>query len=230
MEKLKLLPHKFLFYFGLFLSITFLGLAYWQFKSYQEDKITFEYFNNNNEAVTITLADLYLSNSDFVFEFNKVKIGDYMSLSPIKNWYLRSRVHNGESGYNLITLYKQKNEEQYLLVNNGWIPLDKNINNIFLNQEISFIGRLMDYDTQSFGQDDVPNSEFLFRLDKNFIQQETSVILPNFYLTLTEFCGDGVECINLIKPYDAPHLSYSFQWLFFAFCLLIVVFRKNKII
>ena len=127
-------------------------------------------------------------------------------------------------------MYKESNNDKYLLVNNGWVPLDKNVNKTFPNEEILFIGRLMKYDQQTFGQDDISNSEYLFRIDKDFIESETNVILPNYYLTLTEACGGGVECINLEEPYDAPHLSYALQWLFFASCLIIVILRKNRII
>ena len=92
-----------------------------------------------------------------------------------------------------------------------------------------FIGRLIKYDRQTFGQDDIPNSEYLFRVDKEFIENETQTNLPNFYITLTKSWKWG-RGINLTDPYDAPHLSYSFQWLFFALCLIIVILRKNKII
>ena len=43
-----------------------------------------------------------------------------------------------------------------------------------------------------------------------------NVKLPEYYLVLTENCGMKIECIDITQPYDAPHLSYSFQWLFFA--------------
>ena len=79
---------------------------------------------------------------------------------------------------------------------NGWVPLDKNIDRTFLNEKTIFIGRLIKYDRQTFGQDDIPNSEYLFRVDKEFIENETQTNLPNFYITLTKSCGSGVECIN----------------------------------
>ena len=82
------------------------------------------------------------------------------------------------------------------------MPLDKNIDRTFLNEKTIFIGRLIKYDRQTFGQDDIPNSEYLFRVDKEFIENETQTNLPNFYITLTESCGSGVECINLTDPYD----------------------------
>ena len=55
-------------------------------------------------------------------------------------------------------------------MNNGWVPLDKNVNKTLSEEEILFVGRLMKYDQQSFGQDDISNSEYLFRIDKDFIE------------------------------------------------------------
>ena len=230
MEKLNNIPHKFLFYVGFFIVLIFLSLSYWQFTSFQDDKITLNEFKNNNISSSISISDLYSNNNENVFEFNKVVIKNSKNFTKISDWYLRSRVNNGQNGFHLITLYKESNNDKYLLVNNGWVPLDKNVNKTFPKEEILFVGRLMKYDQQTFGQDDISNSEYLFRIDKDFIESETNAILPNYYLTLTEACGSGVECINLEEPYDAPHLSYALQWLFFASCLIIVILRKNRII
>ena len=230
MEKLSSLDHKFLFYFGFLVVIIFLSLSYWQFNSYLQDKETIQKIIDTENPIPVTISDLHTNNKEIIFEYNNVQIVDGAELDVVKTWYLRSRVHNGENGYHLVTLYKHNMSKRNILVKNGWVPLDRIIDKNFLNKDILFIGRLVNYDTQTFGQDDIPNSEYLFRVDKEFLENETQTNLPNFYITLTRSCGSGVECINLTEPYDAPHLSYSFQWLFFALCLTIVIFRKNKII
>ena len=230
MGKLSKLPHKFLFYLGFFIVFIFLILSYWQFTSFQNDKVTLNEFKNNNIPSSISLSDLYSNNDENVFEFNKVVIKNSKNFTKIRDWYLRSRVNNGQNGFHLITLYKESNNDNHLLVNNGWVPLDKNVNKTFPEEEILFAGRLMKYDQQTFGQDDISNSEYLFRIDKEFIESELNVILPNYYLTLTEACGGGVVCVILEEPYNAPHLSYAIQWLFFASCLIIVILRKNRLI
>ena len=142
---------------------------------------------------------------------------------------MRSRVHNGENGYHLVSLYGTELEE-YFLINNGWVPLNNNEDKTFLYNNPNFKGRLLNYDIQGVGQDDIPDSDYLFRIDKSFIESETGVNLPEFYIVLIDDCGSGVECVNLEQPYDAPHLSYAFQWAFFALCLTIVVLRRNNLI
>ena len=93
MDKLKNIPHKILFYFGLLIVFIFLGLSYWQFSSFQNDNAALEQFKNTNLSSPITIEDLYLDNSDEVFEFNKVVIKDKNNLVKKKTWYLRSRVN-----------------------------------------------------------------------------------------------------------------------------------------
>ena len=222
MGKLTELPFKILFYLGFLIVIIFIGLSYWQLSSHYEDK-------NNLEIISQydNILDLSISEINNMSEFQYIQIDD--SISIIHSWLLRSRVHNGQNGYNRIDLVVDS-YNSYLLVNRGWVPLDFDINSINNLEDLKYIGKLMSYGTQTIGQDDIPKSNFLFRIDKLFIETEKNIPLPKFYLTLTEECGTNVECINLSEPYDAPHLSYSFQWLFFAICLSIVILRKNKLI
>ena len=175
------------------------------------------------------MSDLH--DLDYKFEeFTKIQLTENIeNIELVRTWYLRSRVHNGENGYHLVSLYRT-NLDEYFLINNGWVPLNKNADKTFLYKNPIFRGRLLNYDIQGVGQDDIPDSEYLFRIDKSFIESETGVNLPAFYIVLIDDCGSGVECVNLEEPYDAPHLSYAFQWAFFALCLTIVVLRRNNLI
>jgi len=145
-----------------------------------------------------------------------------------ENWLLRSRVMNGESGYNLIQLFKNSNK--YVIVNRGWVPLNVNLNNLNLDIISPLTGILTEYDEQTIGQDDIDGSSYLFRIDKQFIENEKNLELPNLYITMTNNCGVKIICLNLNDSYNPPHFSYAMQWLFFSFCLLIVILRKNKFI
>tara|TARA_Y100001970_G_scaffold58703_1_gene74631 strand:- start:1302 stop:1970 length:669 start_codon:yes stop_codon:yes gene_type:complete len=222
LDKLKKLPFKVLFYLGFTIVIIFLALSYWQLSSHYEDI-------NNLESLTKYESLLKISISDInnLSEFQYVQIDNNISI--LHTWLLRSRVHNGQNGYNRIDLIFDSNNN-YMVVNRGWVPLDYDLNSIDKYENYKYIGKLINYDTQTLGQDDVPQSNYLFRIDKLFIENDQSISLPKFYITLTEECGRNIECINLTEPYDAPHLSYAFQWLFFAICLSIVILRKNKLI
>ena len=226
---LEKLPHKNLFYFGFIIVFIFIGLSYWQLMRHQEDQLIIDSIESKNNINEIALSELYDINNKFV-EFSKIQLTEKIDdIDLVNSWYLRSRVHNGENGYHLVSLYKT-NLEEYFLINNGWVPLNKNADKTFLYKNSIIRGRLLNYDIQGVGQDDIPNSEYLFRIDKSFIESEAGVVLPEFYIVLIDDCGSGVECINLEEPYDAPHLSYAFQWAFFAICLTIVVLRRNNLI
>ena len=222
MDKLKKLPFKVLFYLGFTIVIIFLGLSYWQLSSHYED-------TNNLESIAKfeNLLEVSISDVNNLSEYQYIQIDKNIAL--LNTWLLRSRVHNGQNGYNRIDLISDR-YSNYMVVNRGWVPLDYDLDSIDKFEDFKYIGKLMTYDTQTLGQDDVPQSNYLFRIDKLFIENEKNISLPKFYITLTEECGKNIECINLTEPYDAPHLSYSFQWLFFAICLTIVILRKNKLI
>lgn len=222
MGKLEKLPFKVLFYLGFIIVIIFLGLSYWQISSHYDD-------TNNLESLTQyeNLLEVSISDVNNLSEFQYIQIDETTSL--LDTWLLRSRVNNGKNGYNRIDLISD-NYSNYMIVNRGWVPLDFNLDSIDKFEDIKYIGKLMTYDTQTIGQDDISQSNYLFRVDKLFIENEKNIALQKYYITLTEECGNNIECINLTEPYDAPHLSYAFQWLFFAICLSIVILRKNKLI
>ena len=222
MGKLEKLPFKVLFYLGFIIVIIFLGLSYWQISSHYDDA-------NNLESLTQyeNLLEVSISDVNNLSEFQYIQIDETTSL--LNTWLLRSRVHNGQNGYNRIDLISDNNSN-YMIVNRGWVPLDFNLDSIDKFDNFKYIGKLMTYDTQTIGQDDISQSNYLFRVDKLFIENEKNIALQKYYITLTEECGNNIECINLTEPYDAPHLSYAFQWLFFAICLSIVILRKNKLI
>jgi cytochrome oxidase assembly protein ShyY1 len=220
--KLEKLPFKVLFYLGFFIVIIFLGLSYWQLSSHYDDLNNLENLSKHENLLEITISDV-----NNLSEFQYIQIDETVSL--LQTWLLRSRVQNGQNGYNRIDLISDS-YSNYMIVNRGWVPLNFDLDSIDKFEDYKYIGKLMTYDTQAIGQDDVSQSNYLFRIDKLFIEDEKNIALQKYYMTLTEACGTNIECINLTEPYDAPHLSYAFQWLFFAICLSIVILRKNKLI
>lgn len=222
MGKLEKLPFKVLFYLGFFIVIIFLGLSYWQLSSHYDDLNNLENLSKHENLLEITISDV-----NNLSEFQYIQIDETVTL--LHTWLLRSRVQNGQNGYNRIDLISDS-YSNYMIVNRGWVPLDFDLDSIDKSEDYKYIGKLMTYDTQTIGQDDVSQSNYLFRIDKLFIEDEKNIALQKYYMTLTEACGINIECINITEPYDAPHLSYAFQWLFFAICLSIVILRKNKLI
>ena len=180
---LEKLPHKNLFYFGFLVVFIFIGLSYWQLTRYQQDKLIIDSIDSKDFINEISVSDLY--DLDYKFEeFTKIQLTENIeNIELVRTWYLRSRVHNGENGYHLVSLYRT-NLEEYFLINNGWVPLNKNADKTFLYKNPNFKGRLLTYDIQGVGQDDIPDSDYLFRIDKSFIESETGVVLPEFYICL----------------------------------------------
>ncbi|MDC3399482.1 SURF1 family protein [Acidimicrobiia bacterium] len=223
LSRLNNLPNKYLFYFGFIFVLLFLSLSYWQFTSYLEERELSAQISYPQKPTEVLISQINTSN-----EFTLITTQD--KLQFVKSWLLRSRVNNGVSGYHVVTVFINEANE-HILINRGWVPLIADVDNYNLDTEKSFTGMLYTYDEiPRFGQDDIPGSEYIFRIDKTFLQNETEVILPNYYLQLSQNCGSEITCINTLEQYQAPHLGYAFQWIFFAICLAVVVLRKNKLI
>ena len=219
MDKLRFLPHKFLFYFGFLLVLIFLALSYWQFNRYQVNE-SFTYDESNQRNIQLEQIN-ELENNSFVALQGSYLLVDY--------YKLRSRVQNGVSGYHVVAIYKDQ-DNLHLTVNHGWIPLENNLFKLG-NFSYGFDGFLLNYDIKSpVGQEDITDSEYIFRIDKTFLEIDQNITLTDKYIHLSINCGTGIECAQLDTGYEPPHMSYSIQWLFFALCLSIVILRKNKLI
>jgi len=199
--------------------IIFLILSYWQLDRYQTNK-NITYDETNQELINID--EINLTNSESFIKINgSFRLVDY--------YKLRSRVYNGASGYHIVAIYRDENNK-HLTINHGWIPLENAMIEIG-NFRYGFDGFLLNYDIKSpIGQEDKISSEYIFRIDKNFIEKDQIIKLSNKYIHLTSNCGVGIECAPLNTGYNPPHMSYSIQWLFFAVCLSIVILRKNNLI
>lgn len=222
-SKLNNLPNKYLFYFGLIFVLIFISLSYWQYTSYLEKRELSAQISYPEIPTEVIISQINTSN-----EFSLITTQE--KLQTVKTWLLRSRVNNGVSGYHVITIYRNDMNE-HVLINRGWVPLSADVDNYNSSTEQSFTGMLYRYDEiPRFGQDDISESEYIFRIDKIFLQNEIGLILPNYYLQLSQNCGSEITCIDTLDQYRAPHLGYAFQWLFFAMCLTVVILRKNKLI
>jgi len=219
LDKLRLLPHKNLFYFGFLLVLIFLALSYWQFNRYQVNE-SFTYDESNQRNIQLDQINEIENNSFVALQ------GSYLLVDYYK---LRSRVQNGISGYHVVAIYKDQ-DNLHLTVNHGWIPLENNLFKLG-NFSYGFDGFLLNYDIKSpVGQEDITDSEYIFRIDKTFLEIDQNITLTDKYIHLSINCGTGIECAQFNTGYEPPHMSYSIQWLFFALCLSIVILRKNKLI
>ena len=71
----------------------------------------------NSEDTVVNISGYYITDDLSINEFSVVNIVNIDKLNLIKSWYLRSRVHNGESGYHLVNLYNIVKTDKYLLIN-----------------------------------------------------------------------------------------------------------------
>ena len=98
MDKLEKLPFKVLFYLGFIIVIIFIGLSYWQLTSHYDDRNNLENITKYEKLLKVSISDI-----NNLSEFQYIQIDDTVSL--IDTWLLRSRVNNGQNGYNLSLIH-----------------------------------------------------------------------------------------------------------------------------
>ena len=122
MDKLRKLPFKVLFYLGFLIVIIFLGLSYWQLTSHYDDSNNLEKLTKYENILEVSITDV-----NSLSEYQYIKFDEDISL--LHTWLLRSRVHNGQNGYNRIDLISDS-YRNYMVVNRGWVPLDFDLDSI----------------------------------------------------------------------------------------------------
>ena len=136
MGKLKKLPFKVLFYLGFFIVIIFLVLSYWQLSSHYDDLNNLENLSKHENLLEITISDV-----NNLSEFQYIQIDETVTL--FHTWLLRSRVQNGQNGYNRIDLISDS-YSNYMIVNRGWVPLDFDLDSIDKSEDYKYIGARFD--------------------------------------------------------------------------------------
>lgn len=145
-----------------------------------------------------------------------------------KSILLGPRVHNKIAGYHLISPFRLKGANKYLLVNRGWVPQGYDIHKGILAQGAEKItGILMATPKDNaFVPDNNPDKEEWFRID--LAQISTSRSLDNLY-DLTFYLENHslkkgqypAPADNFIRP-NNNHMQYAVFWFIMALALVVV--------
>ena len=169
---------------GLIIVLIFVSLSYWQYSRHVEKSLL-----NINKVHDSNYNILEIKDINKLQTNAKIKIDNELSL--IKTFFIRSRVHNGQSGYHLVEIREDNNS--YLVIKRGWISIENETVKSLEYNPTYYHGVLKSFDSKpGIGQDDIPNSDYLFRIHKEFIESELELKLLDYYLQLTEKCGGEV--------------------------------------
>lgn len=209
--------------FVLALFCLLVSLGFWQLKRYHYKKYLLQAFNLAMQAAPAPLNDVIKLTHP---EFRRVQItGHYLNSKTI---LLANRLAEHQSGYDVITPFKIKNEKQAVLVDRGFVPAQMiTHSNIVASQHIiSLTGYLKFPDKHVFilGPE-ILNQQFPLEVQKINIQKiehATQLTLFPFLIRLSPDEPNGFYRewpITIMMP--AQHLGYAIQWFLMALVLLI---------
>lgn len=215
-------------------AAVFLRLAFWQYSRHLEKR-------SENQAIRAQLALPPLQPNDQANlpNYRRVSVAgefDYQNQILLKN-----RTHEGRNGYHLITPLRMEGSARAVLVDRGWIPLDRADDEFEAEPPIRIDGitlpsqnepglALLADPTLGPGQERLDAWRVL---DISRIQEQTPYELLPYYVKLAQMENSSAG-LPIPKPdfeiSEGSHLGYTAQWVAFALIALVGGFywmRKN---
>lgn len=209
--------------------------ALWQFDRYQLRHANNELIRSNVALPAITEEDLQNSESPRN-AFRKIVItGNFLTDNEI---LIRNRYHEGRYGFGVLTLFQSESGKKYW-VDRGWViagkdattsPVVPRVSNESL--EISAYVRVENIESQVRGSVFAIPGKVASQLQSWNTQQ--AVMTEPVYFDLISASNktfNPAVPTPLPELSDGPHLAYTFQWIIFAFLVIVawyLVIREEK--
>lgn len=155
--------------------------------------------------------------------------GEY---SHTKSMLLQPRTHEGIAGYEVLTPFKLKNHgAQFILVNRGWIPHERERSDLFLMDvpmgDIKITGMLRRPPRPNvFTPDNDPQKGVWYRVDLNQIARFNKLDLVGHVIFYVESEEGRLKEYPLSSSnrteLNNNHAQYAFFWFSMAFFMLVV--------
>jgi cytochrome oxidase assembly protein ShyY1 len=150
---------------------------------------------------------------------------------PEKELLVRNRYHEGKYGFGVVTLFKSDSERVFW-IDRGWVVAGKDaqtppVTQKVTDEKVSITARIRveNIENQISGSVFAVPGQSQAKLEK--WNSELAVKTAPFYLDLItagnpRFTPDAPTALPEIS--DGPHLAYTFQWIIFAFLVVLAWF------
>jgi surfeit locus 1 family protein len=168
-------------------------------------------------------------------EFRRLQVqGSFLTKYQI---FIDNKVHDEQTGYDVVTPLRINNSDQYVLVNRGWVPSTGSRAVLPTvdtpAQEVNLIGiaRYHTKDVMSFGVANRSNQGWpavVRWVDIKALRAQTKLNLLPFMLLLDPKSQYGfVRKWEFVNMPPEKHISYAVQWFTMAAVLLIIYLVVN---
>lgn len=230
--KYQFIPRLWAVVVTLVLTSVFIRLGVWQLERANE-KRTFQ----NQQEVLMKKGNVNinkLSSLQDVFEYQNAEVaGKYLSDKVI---LLDNKPYNGVHGYHVITPFKVKNTEKYILVNRGWIPMKvrrEDLPKVDTSGQQQVISGMIKYPSSQFklGEAINENNQWPWRIQwieiEHIAKQLHVELLPFIILQEKQENSGFIRDWKIVVSPPEKNVSYAVQWFSFAIVLLIIFIVVN---
>lgn len=208
-------------------------LGFWQYNKAQAKIVEQQQIDQGLKQVPVGLPSA-TGNQD-EWRYKRVKFqGVYQ---PEYQILLDNRVHNTKAGYHILTPVKVEGEDDYVLVNRGWVEgkLNRELPIILTpNEKQIFVGDLFFPLDKVFSLEDKHEENAAWQPLWQHIDMERYQKLVPFKVKpyIVRLATDGTEG-EFVRDWPAPknritvHLGYAYQWFGFALTLFVIYIVLN---
>ena len=214
-----------------------LSLGFWQLGRAEQKKI---FFNKQQLSAQMVVIKLTEDTDLEKIEYRKVELRGYYDNT--KQYLIDNQIVNGQAGYFVLTPFKIKGMDLSILVNRGWVVLNKNrliLPDIPVEErQRTILGRIKHFPAvgiQLAGAE-IPTKGWpsvVQVVDSHVLAEKLGYPLFSFQIELDQIMSDGYSREwkkNTIMPPE-KHVAYAVQWFGLALTLTVLFIgfsRKNK--
>lgn len=209
--------------------------ANWQYERHQLRHAKNELIKRNVSQQAISESEINIDNYREL-AWRSITLSGYFI--PEKEILVRNRYHEGKYGFGVVTLFNSDNGV-FLWVDRGWVVAGKDAQTPPVTQQvtddkvsITARVRVENIENQISGSVFAVPGQSQAKLEK--WNQELAVKTAPFYLDLISASNPQITPkapASLPEVSDGPHLAYTFQWIMFAFLVVLawsLVVREER--
>lgn len=208
-------------------------LGVWQLDRAEEKRQILANQQAKLQLPVVKITDSVINTHDL--EFRRVQVeGIFESRYQL---FIDNKVHNGVPGYNVVTPLKIKDQNSYILVNRGWVPMNPDrrvlpsVGTPNGNIKVNGLIKMDPKDVADLGSNNRSNEGWpavVRWVDLSAIQQETGLKLHPFLLLMDKDMEHGfVREWKFVSLPPEKSTSYAVTWFSLATVLLIIYLVVN---
>lgn len=225
-----------LIYFFYLITVSFLiSLGVWQLGRAEEKKALLLAQKLSTDKEIIKIESILASNSEN-FSYRKIKISGYYD--EAHQFLIDNQIVNGQVGYFVMTPLRLEHSSKAVLVNRGWLPLNKNREVLpelsITTKKTTVTGTINHFPRVGIilAGAKIPTEGWpsvVHLVDINILAKKLAYALLPFQIELDSNMPEGYVREWKINQGITPekHIAYAVQWfaLAFTFTVLLIAFK-----